>query len=72
MPPGKCGETMALKLTFAEFGCQGAISGRVTSYESDPLWSVNAHLIAVITLRKLGQHGKQAERVIDRTFRNVA
>jgi hypothetical protein len=36
MPPGKCGETMALKLTFAEFGCQGAISGRVTSYESNP------------------------------------
>jgi hypothetical protein len=78
MRRGKCGETLAFKMTFAEFGGQGAISGRGASHESDPCvvgeyTSHSCYHLTKVGAVEIGKmREKQAEKVIYRTFENVA
>lgn len=78
MPQGKCGEAAAFELTFAEFGCQGAISGRENKPRKRPLcghyWPSHRHyrLTKVEPVETGGMYEKQADKVIYRTFGNIA
>lgn len=76
MPQGKCGEAVAFELTFAEFGGQGAITGRETSHKSDPymIWPSHSHYcLTKVRAVEIGKmYEKQADKVIYCTFGNVA